>query len=241
MRARLDQARADVMRDQVNTRRAEERLADFAVRAPFAGHVVATTAEVGEWVNEGGTIIDLVDDSKVDVVLDVPEDYLLALQAAKRSTEASPVALRIDAAGAALETREITIVPSGDTLARTFPVRIRLDNPDGDIKPGMAAVAAVPTGNRGDAITVSKDALMRSDVGWFVYFDAGGVAAVAPVQVEFAAGDRVVIREGALRPGMRVVVEGNERVFPGQPLQALQGTAESSEQAGAPAHEQEAG
>ena len=241
MRARLDQARADVVRDEVTIRRAEARLNDFSIRAPFAGHVVATSTEVGEWVTGGGVIIELVDDAQVDVMLDVPEDYLLPLQAAKDSVDAAAVSLRIDAAGVNLETRDITIVPSGDQLARTFPVRIRLDNADGDIKPGMAAVAAVPTGNRGEALTVSKDAVMRSDVGWFVYFDAGGVAAVAPVQVEFAAGDRMVIREGALRPGMRVVVEGNERIFPGQPLIELPDEAQSRERDREAGRTQEAG
>ena len=72
-------------------------------------------------------------------------------------------------------------------------------------------------------------------------FDAGGVAAVAPVQVEFAAGDRMVIREGALRPGMRVVVEGNERIFPGQPLIELPDEAQSRERDREAGRTQEAG
>ena len=66
---------------------------------------------------------------------------------------------------------------------------------------------------------MSKDAVIRTDAGTIAYFDAGGVGAVLPVQLVFAVGDRYVIREaGGWNPGMRVVVEGNERLFPGQPL-----------------------
>ena len=223
MQARLEKARADVRRDEVTVRRAEKRLTDFTIRAPFSGRVVTTNTEIGEWLPEGGVIIELIDDTEVDVVLNVPEGYLLAMQAAAESDDAPAVAIRVDAAGVSLETRDIVIVPRGDELARTFPVRIRLDNTEREIKPGMAAVAAVPTGSKGDAITVSKDAILRSDIGWFVYYDAGGTAGVAPVQVEFAIGQRVVIREGMLSPGMRVVIEGNERIFPTQPLMELQG------------------
>ncbi len=241
-RARLEKARVDVARDRVTIRRTEARIDDFIIRAPFSGQVVTVNTEIGEWVSPGDTIIELIDASQVDVILDVPEGYLLALQAARQSAEAPAVSVRIDAAGVSLETRDIVIVPRGDRLARTFPVRIRLDNVDGDVKPGMAAVAAVPTGSRGEALTVSKDAVMRNDAGWFVYFDSGGVAAVAPVQVEFAAGERVAIREGMLRPGMRTVIEGNERIYPGQPLQELPGTTGAEADADdAPSSAQKAG
>jgi hypothetical protein len=51
-----------------------------------------------------------------------------------------------------------------------------------------------------------------------VYFSADGVAAIARVEVLFGAGDRVAVRSDQLKPGMDVVVVGNERLFPGQPL-----------------------
>ena len=34
----------------------------------------------------------------------------------------------------------------------------------------------------------------------------------------FASGDRVAVRSGVLEAGMLVVVDGNERMFPGQGL-----------------------
>ncbi|MEL7484888.1 MAG: hypothetical protein AAFN41_11100, partial [Planctomycetota bacterium] len=71
---------------------------------------------------------------------------------------------------------------------------------------------------------VHKDAILRNDAGEFVY-TAGpnprGEGLVAmPMQISrlFAVGGRVAIRRGGLSEGTQVVIEGNERMFPMQPL-----------------------
>ena len=81
----------------------------------------------------------------------------------------------------------------------------------------------VPTGKKEALLTVSKDAILRNAAGEYVYINSGGVAAVAPIERRFAVGNRVVIRSPMVREGVQVVVEGNERMFPGQPLVILNG------------------
>jgi hypothetical protein len=76
----------------------------------------------------------------------------------------------------------------------------------------------VPTGASENMVTVRKDALLRDDAGTFVFFDAGGMAMAARVERLWGVGERVVIRSDALRPGMKVVIEGNERMYPTQPI-----------------------
>ncbi|HBS28446.1 MAG TPA: hypothetical protein DEB06_03115, partial [Phycisphaerales bacterium] len=214
--ARLAQARADALSALAESRTARQRLSDMQIRAPFAGSVVAKAAEVGAWVREGDTVVELVQFDTVDAYIDVPERFVRTLTPGKTGVE-----VRLPALGLSRVEKVDTIVASGDRLARTFPVRVRMANADGVLRPGMSVVALVPTGEPMEAMTISKDAVLRSDAGPFVYFDAGGVAAIAPVETVFASGERYVIRSPVLKPGMTVIVEGNERVFPGQPLNIL--------------------
>ena len=44
---------------------------------------------------------------------------------------------------------------------------------------------------------------------------------MAPIVTLFATEERVAVRAEALAEGVRVVVQGNERMFPGQPLNVL--------------------
>lgn len=218
--ARLAVARADLAAAEADVARIRKRISDTEVTAPFDGQVIAKATEVGEWLGEGGEVVEMVSIETIDAYLDVPEQFVGPLQRVGVSADDRPtVSIRIDAIGAVVESADIVVIGDGNRLARTFPVRVRITNPDRDMKPGMSVTGSVPTGERMMALTMSKDAVIRNDAGTIAYYDNGGSAAVRPVQLVFAIGDRYVIREsGGWSTESRVVIEGNERLFPSQPL-----------------------
>ena len=224
--ARLAQATADLESALAQAQLARARLEDMVIGAPFDGEVVKKATEVGQWVREGDTVVELVDLTQVDVFLDVPERYIEHLD-----TSESAVQLRVDALDLRLPVENVKVIAQGDRLARTFPVRLRIDNPNGRLRPGMSATGLVPTGEPMQALTIHKDAIMRSDVGVFVWMNAGGKATPAPVELLFAVGERLVVRSQALREGAQVVIEGNERLYPGQPLTVDGDIADKRDQA----------
>ena len=110
------------------------------------------------------------------------------------------------------------VVPQADALSRLFPVRLIVDDPESQLRPGMSLTAMVPTGTQAELLTVSKDAILRNAAGEYVYYNNNGTAALAPITRLFSVGSRVVIRSPLIRPGVQVVIEGNERMFPTQPM-----------------------
>ncbi len=225
--AKLAQARSELAWAQSDLKLSEKRLADMTVKAPFGGVVVSKRTEIGQWVKEGDTILELVALDSLDAWLDVPEAF--AARLLPRDGVAADVVLRVPSLRAVGKEPEIrakvsALIPSADPLSRLFPVRVRLQNTgeteteSGPLRPGMTVVGLVPTGEPQQAITISKDAVMRNESGNYAFVNTAGVAAIAPIRIDYAVGDRVVVQSAALRPGMQVVVEGNERLFPGQPL-----------------------
>lgn len=215
-KARLAEAVADVANTDAQVKLSERRLADMTIEAPFDGAVVSKSVELGQWVDRGDSVLELVSMDRVEIWLDVPSQFLSVLEAGD-----GQIRVRVDAIGAELETSISGVIPQVEQLSRMAPVRIVVPNPDGSIKPGMAVVGLVPTGATEVHMTVHKDAILRDDAGEFVFFNAGGTAAPARINRLFAVGNRVAIRPGALPPGAMLVVEGNERMFPGQPLDVL--------------------
>lgn len=221
-KARQAQAEADLLSAKAELRSAERRLSNSKIVAPFAGSVVMKRTEVGQWLGEGDAVVDMVALNAVDAYLDVPERFLGAL-----SSEGTGIDLRIPAIGDTIQVNSATILAEGDRLARTFRVRVRVENEGaasagkGRLKPGMSVIGLVPTGEPADVLTIHKDAVMRNDAGSFVYFDGGGAAAVAPIEAQYAVGDRVVVRSPVLKPGMNVITQGNERIIPGQQLKIM--------------------
>ena len=211
--ARLEQARAELAWAEADVGRAQKRLADMVVEAPFRSRVVIKRTEVGQWLTRGGPVVELIQLDSVDAWLDVPERFIAAL-----GRPGAMVQLRVTATGEVRTAAVAGIVPEADPLSRLFPVRVRLENRDEALKAGMGVVGLVPAGEKRATLTVPKDAILRNDAGAYVYANLGGTAQIVRVEPLFGAGDRLALRSERLAPGMQVVVEGNERLFPGQPL-----------------------
>ena len=195
---------------------ARRRLDDLSIVAPFSGVVVTKRTELGQWLDSGDAVIELVDLDSIEAVLDVPERFVDRL-----SRETASVQIRIIAIDEVMKAPITRIVPVADGVARMFPVRVALNNESRRLRPGMSVTGLIPTGTNEQTLTVHKDAIMRDTGGEFVFFDNDGHAATARVRILFGAGERVAISSPQLSPDALVVVEGNELLSPGQALTIL--------------------
>lgn len=194
----------------------ERRIADMRVVAPFDAVIVARRTEIGAFVAAGGAVVELVSVGAVEAWFAVPQEHAVAVRRAGATVE-----LKLPT-GAALRTGAFRIVPDVAPGVRAFPLVVPLDDPDGVLQPGMSARAWVPAADEAEHLLVPADAVLRSEVGAFVYAarGTGGLARAVPVPVEvlFADGARYAVRSAALTAGEPVVVEGNERLFPNAPI-----------------------
>lgn len=227
---------------------AERRLRDAEIRAPFSGVVVGLAVEVGEWVDLGGDVIELVETDRLEIWADIPERLVGRLRENVEALSVSCEAAAFDGQG----TRPL-IVPSADPLSRIFPLRLQVDARGTGLLPGMSADAFIPTGTKIPTLSVHKDAILRDDAGLFVFFAVPYVAPpgaegpgfefqAAPMRVErlFGFGERVAIRSD-LPPNARVVVQGNERMYPTQPMMVMNSEPPSDSDSGQGLPVQEAG
>ncbi len=214
-KARVAQARAQLAVAQARVALIEQRLADLEIHAPFAGKIVAKMTEVGQWVRAGDPVVDLVELARVEIRVDVPEAFI------ERASRAETVSVLLPALGREIEARLLAVVPQADPRTRLFPVRLIADNAEGLLRPGMSAIGLVPTTRRESTLLIPKDAVLQGEVGSYVYMDRDGRAAIVPIERLFAVDNLVAIRSGMLRAGVRVVIEGNERLYPGQGLTIL--------------------
>jgi RND family efflux transporter MFP subunit len=179
------------------------------ILAPFDGIVVQKNAEKGEWVNEGGMVAVIADDSIVDIVVNVPAGMLKFLDPGKKIT--------LKSENEQFTGKFLSFVPKGDVATRTFDVKIRLQNTAGLIE-GMEATALVPAAAKTASLKVPRDGLLDrfgQNVIWTV---KDSTARMVPVQVIGYEGMHVGITGADLAEGDMVVVKGNERLREGQPV-----------------------
>ena len=220
-RQELDEARYEfeAWQGRIETLRAEIASIRFdmersTIRAPFNGVIIARHTEVGQWSEVGERLLEVLSTDTQEVHVDVPEKYFNQLKTgAKASVTFDSVPGREYAAYIR------AVIPQADPQARTFPVKLRLADPGAEIGAGMIARAGFQLGDSNPGTLVPKDAIVRQGNNTVVFLVDRGSAVPAPVTVGAAMGVWTVVN-GGVSPGDKVITRGNERLFPGQPVQA---------------------
>jgi len=205
----------ELERNSAEIERLKYELSRKTVLTPFTGFITREHTQVGQWIPIGGSIVTLVDLSSILIKADLPEEYAFRLDP---ESGASVVigSLSDRSVPASIE----VVLPQGNPMSRTFPVRLKLPNPKYNIKSGMEAVATFKVGKKIKAMLVPKDAIVPSGTQNLVFRVDRGKAFPVPVEITGYYDNAAAIK-GALQPGQQVVVRGNERLRPGQPVHGI--------------------
>ena len=207
--AALQAAAAAARQQQAVVRRHE-------VRAPFDGVVSQRLAQVGEWVNPGNGLVELVATEGLRFDFRVPQTYYARLD------EQTRIDLMFDAVpDEIMPGRVQAIVPVKDPGARTFLVRVVTDAQHSlPVTPGMSARAAIRIDTGREAVVVPRDAVLLYPDGrktvWVVQ-DEDGKPVVHEKRIQTGLEfDGLVEARGGLEAGLDIVTRGNEALRDGE-------------------------
>jgi RND family efflux transporter MFP subunit len=217
--AELRIATAAVDRLQAERRQQAELVARHTLAAPFPGVVSRKLAEVGEWVETGTAVLELVDPQRLRLDVQAPQERYYQI------APGAPVEVRVGAFnGRVFAGRVAAKVPVKDPSARTFLLRIAVEDAGGRLTPGMSAEARFGLRGEGAALILPRDAIVRSPDGgaavWVVNGNSPAKVTARPVQLgrNLAGGVEIV---SGLESGAQVVLRGNETLREGQAVQVL--------------------
>ncbi len=226
LRAEVTGDEAALVASQVAAREQRAIVERHTLKAPFAGVISERLAELGEWVNPGDGLLELVATDNLRFDFRVGQEHFAAL------SPRTPVELTLDAMPErSFRGRVDTIVPVKNPGARTFLVRVLADTDDEGVPPGVTPGMSVrgklniDTGRSG--VAVSRDALLRFPDGrvtvWIVDTDKElPVVREQVVRTGFEFAGLVEVTSG-LAAGDLVVVRGNETLQDGQTVSILEG------------------
>lgn len=224
----IAQAEAEVAMQTAVVDRLRDQIKKHTIITRFAGYVVAEHTEIGQWVDRGGEVAEVVALDEVEVVAQVVEKSIAFI------ADGAGVELEIPALpGRTFKGQVSVTVPQADLRARTFPVKVLVENeitPAGPLlKPGMYARLTLPIAAPEEGLLIPRDAIVLGGPQPMVFVvdgDAkpGAEVAVRPVVVTLGASAGAFVQvNGELKPGELVVAEGNERLRPGQKVRVAKG------------------
>ncbi len=183
-----------------------------SISAPFSGTVTKKIANIGDLASPGIVLLMLENGDALQVLAQVPESLLLAVQ------QGDKVPVKIPAASLTIEGVVAEVAPAANPLSRTAPVKINIPSSP-DLRVGQFARIAL-RGSNEHTLMISSSAVRakgQMDIV-FVYDTPTKSAHMRIVKTGAVYGNQVEILAG-LEPGEQVVVTSVERLQDGQPLE----------------------
>ena len=190
------------------------------ITAPVSGRVSRAEITLGNVVSAGASaapLTTLVSVSPIYASFDADEQTYLQYINGARNGRKVPVELGLANETGYSRSGEIDSVDNRlDTSSGTIRVRARFDNADGALVPGLYARVKVGGSAPHEALLVDDAAINTDQDKKFVFVvDQQGRVSYREVQQGMQHGNRRVIVSG-LSAGDRVVVNGTQRVRPGE-------------------------
>lgn len=206
-------AEANVEKARATLAKAQEQLGYVRLFSDFDGVVTAVSAEVGQTVSPGQTIVTVARADMREAVIDIPDQLTgdLTVGTLFEVTLQSLPSIRTQA-----KLREIA--PHADGTTRTRRVRLTLTDPPASFRLG-STVTAIRVTAVSPAIELPLSALLEAAGKAKVWIVDPQASTVATREVEVSARTAGFFTvSGGLEPGMRVVTIGVNSLEEGQKI-----------------------
>ena len=211
-------AEATIAADKAQLDTDRIRLGYTKILAPITGRIGTIRVTPGNLVSSSDAqgLVTITQIKPIRVSFTLPERDLGALRAAVRRKQPPVVRVYVAGHSTPLATGELNFVDSSvDPATGTIMAKATFPNEEFTLWPGMYADVEVDLDTRPDTVSVPTVALQTSQKGPFVFVaKPDGVAELRQVETGGLVGARTAIRSG-LKPGERVVIEGQLRLADG--------------------------
>jgi membrane fusion protein, multidrug efflux system len=233
-RALVDQLQATIGIDQAAVDNAALQLAYTRIVSPVDGVAGIRLVDPGNLLHTSDTtgIVVLTKLDPIAVLFTLPQDDLPRLSAALAEGPRKVIALSRGGDQVLGEGR-LTVIDNQINVA-TGTVRLKAEfaNPNHTLWPNQFVRARLEVSTQPNALTLPAAAVQHGPEGPYVYVLVGDVAQQRSVTIGALQGEEALIASG-LKPGERVIVEGQDQLKPNVKVDASGGTGPKPGHSGA--------
>ena len=209
-------AQASTARARANQTKAIEQLGYAQVKADFAGVVTAVSAEVGQVVSPGQSVVTIARPDVREAVVDIGADFPVPLTVGLPFTVSLQLLPAVQVQG---QIREIA--PQADSVTRMRRVRIALNDPPESFRLGSTITARLSNGHS-SVLRVPASAVLKEGAETFVWVIDAPTSTVSLHKVDLSEDEGGIRVTGGLTVGARIVTAGIHSLKQGQQVRIEQ-------------------
>lgn len=168
-----------------------QQLGNSVLIAPVSGVVANKAATIGQVVSPGATLMTVENISQLYAVINIEQKDLALVQTGQKAE------VYVDTYPDKTFTGTVeTINPVAGSASRMFRTKIKIDNTDGLLKPGMFTKVQLATGGETKVLMVPQSAVFQKQGLYYVYTVENNKVMRRQIEVGDVAGSSIEIKSG---------------------------------------------
>lgn len=199
---------AEVSRLNSSLEMAKNGYDNTVIHSPIAGIVAKKNINPGEMAGAGAPLLVVVDMNEVKVEASVPQEQINNVKVG------SSVDVKVGSLGGKVTTGTVEFVsPISDTNSTSFPIKVKVANPDGLLRAGMVA-EVVLQGQAEQGTKVPTTAVLEKDGKHYIYMLDQDVVHEVEVTVGGASGEWTTVTAG-VKDNDQIVLNPTDKLSEG--------------------------
>lgn len=204
-------AKTALAQARANKETALKNVHDTRLYASFSGIITHKFTEAGATAAPGIPAFTIVKTDKVYAVASINENEISSLKIGSSAKITIP-SLDKDISG------KVTIInPQADDMSKTYTVKIRLENPDGVLLPGMITDISINSGRVQNAVVIPAQTVVRDpdNINYVFIAKANNTAFKKRINISKMTGTSDVIVKEGLQAGDKLIINGQTNLEDG--------------------------
>lgn len=212
--ATIETSKANIEAQKISIANLQDTLNNAVIKAPISGVISDKAVNVGQMASSGTALAKVNDISSVYATIQVPQEKISYVKIGQAAT------VTIDGIDKTYDGIMQTMDSSADASARVFNCKIKIDNSDKTLYPGVYAKAELISSEKTKVITVPINALVGSEGDYSVFLNDNGTAKKQKVTIGETEENNVEITSG-IEDGNEIICTNTSTLQDGDEVEAV--------------------
>jgi len=189
--AGIETAKANIAAQNVTISNYQDNLNNTVIKTPISGVISEKSLIIGQMASQGSTLAKINEISSVYATIQVPQEKINSVKIGQAAT------VTFDGNETTYDGTVKNMDLSADTSTRVFNCKIKIENSDKTLYPGVFAKVELINGEKTEVITVPINALIGSESNYSIFVNDNGKAKKQKVTIGETDKNNVEIISGA--------------------------------------------
>ncbi|MCI1579129.1 MAG: efflux RND transporter periplasmic adaptor subunit [Clostridium beijerinckii] len=213
-KAGVGTAKANVETQKVNLEKYQSDLANTVIKAPISGVISDKVLNVGQMASQGAALAKVNDISSVYATIQVPQEKITGVKIGQAAT------ITVDGNDKTYDGTIEAMDSAADATTRVFNCKVKIDNGDKSLLPGIFGKVQLISEEKAQVITVPISALAGNEGDYSVFINDNGIAKKQKITIGETNENNVEITDG-IKEGDQVICTNISTLQEGSEVDAI--------------------